>query len=383
MDRSKPYWARKPGNSKAAIIFVHGVLTEPDSAWRSGKTFWPELICSEPELRDVGVYVFVYRNDVFSGSYRISDAVDSLRDYLDLDGLSNLSSLLFVCHSMGGIVVRQFLVNQQSELIEKKMKIGLFLIASPSLGSEYANLFKGLAKALRNEQVKALRFADDNTLLNNLDRDFINLKESDRLPLMGKELVEDEFIVLPRYIGSYVVPPFSGAKYFGKSIKIAHSNHFTIAEVRDSSALQHRLLVQFAKRVFDIADDATLGGSPVPEPDPVSGEEATEPASDKKWKMLLAFLVLAIGCSLLGWVVKAHLSKKPLFSTLIPLPIVDAKWQISAIAAADLDNSGKPGLVTLNLKAAGPDDPTNDDGALSVLLGVSDAGFQSVSTYKT
>jgi len=385
MDLSKPYWVRKPGVSKAAIIFVHGVLTDPGTAWRSGKTFWPELICSESELRDVGVYVFVYRNDIFSGNYRISDAADSLREHLELDGLSKLSSLLFVCHSMGGIVVRQFLVNQQSELIEKKVKIGLFLIASPSLGAEYANLFTGLAKALRNSQVQALRFADDNTQLNNLDRDFINLKESGKLILMGKELVEDEFIVLPRWIGSYVVKPFSGAKYFGKSIKIAHKNHFTIAEIADSSALQHRLLVQLAKRLFDIADDPNLPDLPPPEPEEASEEAAPRPPNNKKWKMLLGFLVLTVACLTLLWVIKGSLTRKPppLFSKLIPLPVIDAKWLVNAIAAADLDNSGKPALVTLNIRPSKDGNPKNDEGALSVLLGVSESGFQSVTTYKT
>jgi hypothetical protein len=386
MGESKPHWVRKP-RGRDAIIFVHGVLSQPQNAWRSGSTFWPELLCSVDELRDVGVYVFSYRNDVFSGSYRISDAVDSLRDYLDLDGLMGLSRLLFVCHSMGGIVVRQFLVNLQSELIEKQIKIGLFLIASPSLGAEYANLFAGLAKALRNEQVQALRFADNNTFLNDLDRNFINLKESGKLSIVGKELVEDEFIVLPKFIGSYVVKPFSGAKYFGKSIKIAHSNHFTIAEATGPSTLQHRLLVLFAKRVFDISNETTLPDFPEL-PESPGGDEEPEKASGKPLGRRFALIVLALACALLTLFVTRSLLTKPgppvaLFSRLIPLPIIDRTRQIHALAAADLDNSGKRGLITVNRKATNPSDPTNDDGSISVLLGVTDSGFQSVTTYKT
>jgi hypothetical protein len=380
MNEPKPYWVRKPHDQDAAIIFVHGVLSEPRNAWRSGKTFWPELICSVDQLREVGVYVFSYRADVFSGKYRISDAVDSLRDYLDLDGLLSFSKLLFVCHSMGGIVVRQFLVNLQTVLIDKRVKIGLFLIASPSLGSEYANLFKGLAKVLGNEQVQALRFADDNTLLNDLDKNFINLKELGRLSIEGKELVEDEFIVLPKFLGSYVVRPFSGAKYFGNSIKIPHSNHFTIAEARDSSAFQHRLLVHFAMKFFTISGEVTADDAF----DPVLLEKDEAPKSARTGQLgrLLPFVVVVFCFLVLIFFIVRGRSQKQLFPDLIPLPAVDGKWEIQSIAAADLDNSGKPGLITLNRKPLDTSDPTNDDGTISVLLRVSDAGFEAVKTYK-
>ena len=59
-----------------------------------------------------GVYVFSYRTDTFSGRYSLGDAVEALNAYLDLVGLLRLHKLIFVCHSMGGIVVRQFLVTR-------------------------------------------------------------------------------------------------------------------------------------------------------------------------------------------------------------------------------------------------------------------------------
>ena len=82
-------------------------------------------------------------------------------------------------------------------VIHSNKRIGLFLVASPSLGSTYANFVEAIAP-IYNVQLDALRFSQENTWLNALDRDFINLKERKRIPIFGKELVEDNFIIARR-----------------------------------------------------------------------------------------------------------------------------------------------------------------------------------------
>ena len=47
--------------------------------------YWPDLVVAEPDLENVGVYVFTYETGVFSGGYSIGDAVDALKEYLRLD----------------------------------------------------------------------------------------------------------------------------------------------------------------------------------------------------------------------------------------------------------------------------------------------------------
>ena len=193
--------------------------------------------------------MFSYRADAFAAGYSLGDAVEALSAYLRMDRLLDLETLIVVCHSMGGILVRQFLVARESAL-GKHMRIGLFLVASPSLGSGYANLLKIIAKAFGHSQALALQFAANNAWLNDLDRNFINLKESRRLFIEGRELVEDELIAFPTFFRRQVVPPFSGARYFGESIKIPRSDHFTIAKPKDRNALQHRLLVDFISNLL-------------------------------------------------------------------------------------------------------------------------------------
>jgi hypothetical protein len=266
-------WIRKPTWDQT-VIFVHGILSSgdtawtyrpPESAWTRLKrrfngadppptTRWPELLKDNDRLKPVGIYVFTYPADIFSGNYSLSDAVDSFNAHLQLAKLLDGGTLIFVCHSMGGILVRRFLVSRQAELIEKDIRIGLFLVGSPSLGSAYANLIEMLARVFGNTQAQALRFSQNNVWLNDVDKDFTNLKEKRRLRIEGKELVEDKFVVLKKFIREQIVAPFSGARYFADPVKIENSDHFSIAKPKDKDALQHELLVQFIENMIYLPD---------------------------------------------------------------------------------------------------------------------------------
>lgn len=241
----------RPSRNGSSIVFVHGILSGPIVAWENQSgSFWPRLVYEDEGLTDFGLYLFAYRADALSGGYSLEDAVDAMRDYLRLDGVledDRNQLLIFVCHSMGGIVARRYVVANQLTLVERKTKIAIFLVASPSLGAQYANFVAAVAP-LYNAQLDVLRFSETNQWLNTLDRDFLNLKEGGKLSISGRELVEDQFIArrnLFRF--RQIVPPWSGAKYFGNPIKIAGSDHISIAKPAGPSDLQHRLLIDFVK----------------------------------------------------------------------------------------------------------------------------------------
>jgi pimeloyl-ACP methyl ester carboxylesterase len=185
-------WIRRP-QGPTSIVFVHGILSSGETCWRNDNgTYWPELLKSEPELGSVGIYVFTYETGLFSGSYRLGDIVDAIKTHMRIDGVTESDRIVFVCHSMGGIVVRKYMVERAVELIDADKIIGLFLLASPSLGSSYANWLSLIARLFGHTQAAGLRFVRNNAWLNDLDKEFINLKEARKLKLYGKELIEDK-----------------------------------------------------------------------------------------------------------------------------------------------------------------------------------------------
>ena len=255
----KAEWIRKP-QAGTSVIFVHGILSSGETCWHHDNgSYWPELLQNESELQSLGIYVFTYQTDFFSGSYCLSDIVDALKEHMRLDGVLQSDRLIFVCHSMGGIVVRKFLVERVTELIERKTEIGLFLVASPSLGSSYADWLSPLARLFGHAQADAVRFVRGNEWLQNLDKEFTNLKEAGRLKIKGKEIVEDKFVVLKGLLRKQVVEPFSGARYFGEPFKVPKSDHSSIAKPEDRDAIQHRLLREFIKDILGASPQSSSG----------------------------------------------------------------------------------------------------------------------------
>ena len=243
-------WIKNPA-SDTSVVFVHGFLSSGAACWQHGDgAFWPSLLADEQGLEGLGIYVFTYQTGIFSGTYSLSDVVDSLKEHLRVDNVLPCGRLIFVCHSMGGIVVRKFLVERSLDLIEIRTEVGLFLVASPSLGSDYADWLSPLAKLFSHTQADALRFVHDNIWLSGLDKEFKNLKETGKLRLKGKELVEDKFVTLRSFWRKLVVPTFSGAVYFGEPYKVPGSDHFSISKPSSNSAIQHKLLVLFVKELL-------------------------------------------------------------------------------------------------------------------------------------
>lgn len=244
-------WLRQP-ESGVAVVFLHGVLSSTDTCWlhENGAT-WPALLRDEPSVAAAGIYTFEYRTGLFSGTYRLGDAVDALKEQMRLDRLFECRTLIFVAHSMGGIVARKLVVERAEDFRSRDITVGLFLVASPSLGSRYANMLKSLAEVVNHTQADALRFSQTNSWLMDLDREFLNLKESGHVRIKGKELIEDRFITLPGLIRTQVVEPFSGARYFGEPLKVPGSDHFTIATPESAEAIQHRLLADFVRDLID------------------------------------------------------------------------------------------------------------------------------------
>lgn len=250
----KGRWIRELGEtaSPMAVVFVHGLLSDGETCWlHQNGTYWPELLSRHEALESMGIYEFTYHTDFFSGSYNLGNIVDALKECLHLDGVNQARRIVFVAHSMGGIVARRYVVQRCDELVERGSELGLFLIASPSLGSSYANWLSPIAKFMGHAQGQALAFCQSNVWLNDLNSDFRNVLARGRLVIHGRELVEDQFVVLKRLrMLKQVVQPFSGSAYFGEAFKVPLSDHFSIAKPIDAKAIQHRMLCDFIESIL-------------------------------------------------------------------------------------------------------------------------------------
>ena len=154
------------------IIFVHGLAGHPWGTWHpQGKRdnqnldFWPFWLGEDLQANEIAVNIWTFGYDaprfgyVGEGMPRF-DLASNLWEYLHINDIGD-RPLIFITHSMGGLVVKD-LIRTAQNFDDKKAIIqqtqGIVFLSTPHQGSHLANLidnFHALTKATVN--VKELK----------------------------------------------------------------------------------------------------------------------------------------------------------------------------------------------------------------------------------
>lgn len=148
------------------VVFVHGLGGDSWTTWMSDKedmgTFWPGWLSEE--FPETGIWMLGYAAESSQwkeASMPLADRSNQVLDLLEIEGLGQ-RPLMFITHSMGGIVVKQLLRNADSFGVERFESIrnqtrGIAFISTPHSGANIAN-FAALAAAVyrTNEHVEEL-----------------------------------------------------------------------------------------------------------------------------------------------------------------------------------------------------------------------------------
>jgi pimeloyl-ACP methyl ester carboxylesterase len=133
-------------HSTADVIFVHGLGGDGRATWSAAPdAFWPLWIFDD--LQTIEVWTLEYPASMFgsaNGSLVVSDQAKQVLDLLAAHSIGN-RPLVFVCHSLGGLLVKQ-LLRTANELhlatwdpIAANTK-GILFLATPHTGSSIANI---------------------------------------------------------------------------------------------------------------------------------------------------------------------------------------------------------------------------------------------------
>lgn len=251
------FWYRA-GTGLVTVVFVHGILSDTRSCWHTNSqdsgAFWPDILAADSRFERLDIFLGGYYTDVDSGDYDVQqcslELLSALRTRSE-NGTSVMDrqAVIFVCHSLGGIIVRHLLVNYQ-HLFKDKV-VGLALIASPSLGSDYADAFSGLTKLYGNKVGQALR--RQSSLLRLLDEQFRTLVDERRVRmpcLEGAEACESQGILHLKWLPSRwnfkpIVKLDAMGKYFNAPRIIYQTDHSSIVKPTSKDHPSHRFIVDF------------------------------------------------------------------------------------------------------------------------------------------
>lgn len=256
-------WFHNP-DSASVLVFVHGIHSDSRSSWllenkrQRKQVYWPELIANDEQLKGFGIFLGGYSTQLASHDYGLNECARELYDHLFTAQepakqaiLKAAKTILFLCHSTGGIVVRHMLVRHVLEFREKR--VGVILMASPSRGSFWADILDGVISFYKSDLAKVLRTKDE--LLSQLDEDFASLVTDwqTHIPnLTGAEACEHYFIFRRTLFGRLaskiplfpprVVDKESAGVYWRPVKQIANTDHFSIVKPESTSDEVHNFL---------------------------------------------------------------------------------------------------------------------------------------------
>lgn len=260
--RQKPVplfsWYGDYKNSNTVIVFVHGIFGDNNTflyqadKGSEGDRFWPDLVIADSTIGAASIFMGGFYTSPTSRDYATDQATADLfaalrtPDPKTKRAVIDHKNIIFVAHSTGGIVARSLLFENQRWF--KNKNVGLVLIASPSLGSRWADRLSPIANLAGNQLAKELE--DGSVFLTQLDKNFKNLLANGVVKIDGIEASENHFVINCFFCLSKVVEVSSAARYFPNPRMLWNTDHFSSVKPDSSSHPAHKLLVEFYRDHF-------------------------------------------------------------------------------------------------------------------------------------
>ncbi|MFM6278715.1 MAG: AAA-like domain-containing protein, partial [Dolichospermum sp.] len=138
------------------IIFVHGLGGHARSTWHpqelaNDDNFW--LMWLAQERPDLGIWSFGYNAAPFEwkgATMPLFDRASNLLEYLTINDIGKYP-IIFITHSMGGLLVKEMLRNAQTfnkTAVIQQTK-GIVFLSTPHTGSHLANLINNIGTLAR------------------------------------------------------------------------------------------------------------------------------------------------------------------------------------------------------------------------------------------
>lgn len=164
---SGPQWVvQHAPRSPVALVFVHGIFGDTLGTWSAGQgSSFFSLLQQNAEIGPkVDLFAFGYTSKMFEGgSLGIHEAANRLHERLEYHKVLDYPALVFVAHSMGGLVVLRELLTRR-ELIERVPAVVLY--STPQEGAQIATIARDVAN---NPGLAQMVPADGNDSLQSLN----------------------------------------------------------------------------------------------------------------------------------------------------------------------------------------------------------------------
>lgn len=166
------YVSDKRNKKPVVVVFVHGIFGDK-STWESGRTSFPKLLIDDPDVKDTDAFLFEYHSPRFGSANNVGEVAKQLNARLEDNGVfRDHKHIVFLCHSMGGLVTRRALILKRDDQEVKKTAM-IYFYAVPTNGAEIA---ERVWRILFSSQLRSMFPLAGNEALQNVQDDWTSWK---------------------------------------------------------------------------------------------------------------------------------------------------------------------------------------------------------------
>jgi len=244
VNKHSHYLSGRGPREDTVIVFVHGILGDSVMTWSpdGGKTTFPGLLTQDHNFDNADIFVVEYYTEKFGTASSIPELAQELQqDFYAARVFEQHKRVIFVCHSMGGLVVRELLRSNREYI----PKVALtFFYGTPTAGAAIANFAKYLSD---NPQVGDMVPIQANSLLQSMLLGWINDPQLKAIPSFcayeGKNL----------FNGKKIVSLESAALLCHDNVTSLHFNHLEIAKPTGTDDLRYTVFANAVRKVARIS----------------------------------------------------------------------------------------------------------------------------------
>ena len=246
-----PHWIyQAPNRNKVAVVFVHGIFGTTTGTWTNdtGQTFF-DFLRNAPDIGGkADIFAFGFTSSMFKGgSLNILSAATKLDEWLSYSHIwENYQTVVFVAHSMGGLVVMQELLDHPERRLQVPVAV---LYATPQEGSLLAALG---SKALNNPALAEMVPANSSQYLDGLDHSWSLTPSNQRTALICAYETKS-------VDGLPVVDRFSSTRFCeGARFAIGGADHISIVKPERQTSDSVIVLVNALEKYVFVNDGRPL-----------------------------------------------------------------------------------------------------------------------------
>ena len=246
------------------IVFVHGLGGSSRETWthreKGAEFFWPAELGAD--LSKCGIWTLGYPAGIteFFGApgMRIEKRAGNLSQKLANKDLGD-RPIVFICHSMGGLVVKSLLVDSQTQADADRKKIasavrGIVFLATPHRGSAYSEAAIILGKYFGTAQAHVTEMTRDADSISFLQEKFVEWQRINPVPI--DTYAENIGLKQRKWVFRTVSLPVvvtrasadTGTQF--SSIKDVDEDHLTIVKPRGRDHDVYAGVLRFVRRVL-------------------------------------------------------------------------------------------------------------------------------------